>query len=461
MNKNAYSTINFNVRRSVQIGIKMYRKTADKLLKAISKCTCSFTTVNYAKEKLENNGYRELKLSELSDWSINKGDKIYINVYDSSVFAFSIGEKAGDNTKDGILRLAAAHTDSPALYIKPNPEMTSKGYGKLNVEMYGGAILNTWLDRPLSVAGKLALRSQDIFHPRTVITDIKKNLFTIPNLAIHLNREINRGVELNRQNDMLPVCAILEEKLNESSFFMDFLAGWLNVSKEDILDYELYIYNNEEGCIVGLNDDIISSPRLDNITSVEAILNALTDEAADSKNKYVIKGAVLFDNEEIGNQSKQGADCEMLSMIIERIYLSLGFTREKYLSDTVNGFMLSADAAHGFHPNHSEKSDITNINILNKGIVFKRACSQTYCTDSESVAVAEQICRRFNIPYQKFASRSDVTTGRTLGSIANKYLPMRTVDVGVPVLAMHSAREAMGVKDQLYMEQLVKAFYNV
>lgn len=437
----------------------MYKKAAEKLLEAIGKCTCSFTTVKYAMEKLEDNGYRELKLSEMSGWNVNRGDKVYINVYDSSVFAFNIGEKAGESTKGSTLRLAAAHTDSPALYIKPKPEMTNNGYGKVNVEMYGAAILSTWLDRPLSVAGKVALRSDDVFHPRTVITDLSKSLFTIPNLAIHLNREINKGIELNRQNDMMPFCTILEEQLNDSLFFMNFLAAQLNVSREDILDYELYIYNNEEGCIMGLNDDIISSPRLDNITSVEAILNAITDKAAGQENKYVIKGAILFDNEEVGSRSKQGADSEILSVIIERFYLCLGYTRDRFLADIVNGFMLSADVSHGLHPNHREKADVTNINMLNEGIVFKRACSQKYSTDSESVAIAEQICIRNNIPYQKFASRSDVTTGSTLGSIANKYLPLRTVDVGVPVLAMHSAREAMGVKDQYYMEKLMKAFY--
>lgn len=437
----------------------MYRKTAEMLLEAIGKCTCSFTTVRYAAEKLESSGYRELKLSEMSDWKVNKGDKVYINVYDSSLFAFNIGERAAEKTNYCTLRLAAAHTDSPALYIKPKPEMTNKGYGKVNVEMYGAAILSTWLDRPLSVAGKLALRSEDVFHPRTVIRDIKKSLFTIPNLAIHLNRDINRGVELNRQNDMLPFCTILEEQLNENSFFMDYLAEQLNVDKEEILDYELYIYNNEEGCIMGLNDDIISSPRLDNITSVEAILNALTAEAESEENKYVIKGAVLFDNEEVGSRSKQGADSEILSVIIERLYLSLGIARDRFLSDIVNGFMLSADVAHGLHPNHNEKADVTNINMLNGGVVFKRSCSQTYGTDSRFVAIGEQICKRHNIPYQKFASRSDATTGTTLGSIANKYLPLGMVDVGVPVLAMHSARETMGVKDQYYLEQLIKAFY--
>ncbi len=437
----------------------MYRETAEKLLNTINQCTCSFTTVQYAKEKLESKGFKELKLSEMSDWSVVAGDKIYINVYDSSLFAFSIGENAAGTVKNGsALRLAAAHTDSPALYIKPNPEMTNKSYGKVNVEVYGGAILNTWLDRPLSVAGKLALKSNDVFWPETVVIDMKKSLFTIPNLAIHLNREINKGVELNRQNDMTPLCTILEDNINQNSFFMGFLADELDVTKEEILDYELYIYNSEQGCIMGLNDDIISSPRLDNITSVEAILNGITSD--DKDNKAVIKGAVLFDNEEIGSRSKQGADSELLSIIIERLYSCLGFSKEEYLSAIVNGFMLSIDVAHGLHPNHSEKADITNINMLNQGIVFKRACSQTYGTDSQSIAIAEQICRQSDIPYQKFASRSDATTGSTLGNIANKYLPMRTVDVGVPILAMHSARETMGVKDQLYMEQFVKSFYN-
>lgn len=436
----------------------MYIETAEKLLKTIKSCTCSFTTVRYVKKKLEDNGYRELKLSEMADWSIDKGDKVFVNVYDSSIFAFDIGEKAGEGKNICTLRLAAAHTDSPALYIKPSPEITNKGYGKVNVEMYGAAILNTWLDRPLSVAGKAALKSDDIFHPRTVVTDMEKSLFTIPNLAIHLNREINKGVELNRQNDMLPFCTILEDKINENSYFMDFLADKLNESRDNILDYELYIYNNEDGCIMGLNDDIISSPRLDNITSVEAIINALTDNAG-GENKYCIKGAVLFDNEEIGSKSKQGADNRLLSVIIERIYLCLGFTRERYLSDITGGFMVSADVAHGLHPNHSEKADVTNVNVLNSGIVFKRSCSQTYSTDCQSIAVAEQICKAWDIPYQKFASRSDATTGSTLGSIANKYLPMRTVDVGVPILAMHSARETMGVKDQLYLEKFIGAFY--
>lgn len=426
---------------------------AHKLLDAIGKCTCSFTTVQYGKERLKEAGFSEIKLENMEDWSVKRGDKIYINIYDSSLFAFTVGEKIG---RGDMLRLAAAHTDSPALYIKSNPEVITRGYGKINVEIYGGAILNTWLDRPLSAAGKVALKGDSVFTPKTVITDFEENLFTIPNLAIHLNREVNKGVELNRQNHMYPVCKIIEENLNSTGFFMEYMAERLNVEKEDILDYELYVYNKEKGCLLGIDRNIISSPRLDNITSVKALIDGITD----SKRDLGINGIILYDNEEVGSKSKQGADSLLLSMILERIYICLGFDRQEFLHNITNGFMLSADVAHGFHPNYSEKSDVTNINMLNKGIVIKRACSQTYGTDCQSVAVIEQICRENHIPYQKFASRSDASTGSTLGSIANKYLPMRTVDIGVPVLAMHSAREMMGAKDQEYIECLVKCYFD-
>lgn len=425
---------------------------SENLLNAVKKCTCSFLTVQYAAEKLENAGFRRLELNNMADWKINKGDRVYINVYDSSLFAFTVGYKCDKNS---MIRLGAAHTDSPALYIKPNPEIKTKSYAKVNVEIYGGAILNTWLDRPLSMAGKISLKGDSVFNPRVRIADFKKNLFTIPNIAIHLNREINKGVELNRQNDMSPVCGILEDKLSENEFLAEYMAKELNINKEDILDYELYIYNAEEGCIAGINDDMISSPRLDNITSVEALVKGIIA----SDRSTGINGIILYDNEEIGSRTKQGADSVLLSMVLERIYLSLGWERKEFLHGITNGFLLSADVAHGFHPNHGEKSDITNVNILNEGVVIKRACSQAYGTDCQSIAVIQQICEKNNIPCQKFASRSDVPTGSTLGNIAGKYLPMRTVDIGVPILAMHSARETMGGKDQYYMEKLVKCYY--
>lgn len=422
---------------------------AERLINAVNESTCAFTATKAAINRLAEAGFSELALED--KWAIKKGGKYYINVHDSSVFAFNIGE-GFDN---GMLRVAAAHTDHPCLYIKPSPEMKAKEYGKLNVEVYGGPILNTWLDRPLSVAGRVALKSDNVFEPVTRIIDIKKSILTIPNLAIHMNREVNKGVELNRQNDMAPLATIFEEEINKDNFFIEYLAKYLEVEVDDILDFELYAYNADKGEVVGLNDEMISAPRLDNITSVVACLEGIINATRTDG----INAIALYDNEEIGSRTKQGADSNLFGYVLEKLYMSLGLGREEYLAATMKGFLLSIDVAHGLHPNKMEKSDPTNQNMMNDGIVIKRASSQTYATDSKTVAMIEMICRNNEIPYQKYACRSDGTTGSTLGTIANKYLPMRAIDVGVPILAMHSARELMGIKDQVYMEKLVKAFF--
>ena len=432
-----------NMKKELQI-------VAERLISTVDESTCAFTATKSAIDRLQGAGFVELALEE--SWDIKKGGKYFINVHDSSVFAFSIGV----NFDNGMLRVAAAHTDHPCLYIKPAPEMKAKEYGKLNVEVYGGPILNTWLDRPLSVAGRVALKSNNPFEPITRIIDIKKSILTIPNLAIHMNREVNKGVELNRQNDMAPLATIFEEEINKDNFFMEYLAKYLEVEVSDILDFELYAYNADKGEVVGLNDEMISAPRLDNITSVVACLEGIISVTREDG----INAIALYDNEEIGSRTKQGADSNLFGYVVEKIYLSLGLSRDEYLAATMKGFLLSIDVAHGLHPNKMEKSDPTNQNMMNGGIVIKRSSSQTYATDCKTVAMIEMICQNNEIPYQKYACRSDGTTGSTLGTIANKYLPMRAIDVGVPILAMHSARELMGVKDQMYMEQLVKAFFN-
>ncbi len=422
-------------------------RVAEKLLETLKRSTCSFTTAKYAMERLKSAGFTELPLSKA--WNPARGGKYYVNLYDSGVVAFTVGLQSGR------LCIAAAHTDHPCLYIKPKPEMTEKDYGKLNVEVYGGAILNTWLDRPLSVAGKVTLRSSEIFHPKTRIVDFERPICTVPNLAIHLNREINKGVELNRQKDMLPLCAMLDETWNRDGFFMEYLAEELSVRPEEILDYELYVYNCEEGCVLGLNNDFISAPRLDNITSVEACVQAILKDPAASGVHMI----ALYDNEEIGSRTKQGADSVLLSMIVEKLYTALDYSREDLIRETLEGFLLSVDVAHGLHPNRPEKSDPTNVDLLNRGIILKRAASQSYATDCESIGILEQICEKYRIPYQKYESRSDGTTGSTLGTIANKYLPMRAADIGAPVLAMHSARELMGMKDQAYLEEFLTKYF--
>lgn len=432
------------------------QETADRLLNRIGVSTCSFTTVKAAKRTLEEEGGQALSMQQ-TDWKLEPGKTYFVTQADSSLFAFSIGCQflAEEAAKDEqMLRLAAAHTDHPCLYIKSNPEVDTRGYGKLNVEVYGGAILNTWMDRALSVAGKVVIKSDNVFEPEVRILDMKRPLFTIPNLAIHLNREVNKGVELNRQTDLEPL-AFVDGTEVEKDFLVSMLAKELKVSASEILDYELYLYNCDAGDVLGIYEDMISAPRLDNITSVEACLQGILN----AKREKGINMIALFDNEEIGSRTKQGADSEFLYRLIRKIYHSLGVSENVAETAVLRGFALSLDVAHGFHPNKPEKSDPTNPNPLGKGVVIKRSSAQNYVTDSEAVATAMMIFENESIPYQKFASRSDVSQGGTLGSIASKYLPMKMVDMGVPILAMHSARELMAAADQLYLEKFVTAFF--
>lgn len=430
---------------------------ADRLLNRISVSTCSFTTAAEAVRTLGEHGFQELFLSD-AEWQVRPGGKYYINVNDSTVYAFTVGESF-DNEQaaepEQMLRLAAAHTDHPCLYVKSNPEVLSHGYGKLNVEVYGGAILNTWLDRPLSAAGRVVLKSDSTFEPDIRIMDLKKPLFTIPNLSIHLNRDVNKGVELNRQTDMMPVACVSGTEVDES-FFMQMLSRRLNVSASEILDYELYLYNCDAGDVLGFNEDMISAPRLDNITSVEACLQGICG----TERENGINGILLFDNEEIGSRTKQGADSVMLSVVMEKLYAALGVPDEVAKTAVLNGFALSLDVAHGFHPNKADKADPTNENPLGNGVVIKRSGAQNYVTDSTAIGSVMMLMENADIPYQKFASRSDATQGGTLGSIASKYMPMKMVDMGVPVLAMHSSRELMAAADQAALEQVVVEFFS-
>lgn len=433
-------------------------QTADRLLNRISVSTCSFTTAAEAIRTLEENGFEERSLSEVS-WEIKPGGSYFMNVNDSTVYAFSIGSgfEAEQAPEPGqMLRLAASHTDHPCLYVKSRPEISSHGYGKLNVEVYGGPILNTWLDRPLSVAGKVVIKSDQTFEPEVRMIDMKKPLFTIPNLAIHLNRDVNKGVELNRQTDLAPIACLGTEDMDEE-FFGNMIARKLNVSVSEILDYELYLYNCDAGDLLGMKEEMISAPRLDNITSVEACLQGILCE---TRRQCGINGILLFDNEEIGSRTRQGADSILLSVVMEKLYASLGVPHEVMKAAVMNGFALSLDVAHGFHPNKPEKADPTNENPLGKGVVIKRSGSQNYVTDSAAIASLMMLMENADIPYQKFASRSDATQGGTLGAIASKYMPMKIVDMGVPVLAMHSSRELMAAEDQVALEQVVKEFFS-
>ena len=330
-----------------------YIHSAKELLERIEKSTSPFHAVLTAGEDLDEAGFISLDFSGDWDMELEYGGKYYVTVYDSTLIAFTIG---GTMAAEGNLRLAMAHTDFPCFKVKPSPEMKQNGYGRINVEPYGGMINYSWLDRPLSIAGKVALKGEDAFHPEVRFVDFARPVATIPSLAIHMNREVNKGVEFNHQRDMLPIVEVLEESLGGEAFFMEALARECGAEVDEILDYELYIYQYEKGDLVGLNESMISSPRLDNITSVTACIKGLIQAQRDKG----INMAVIFDHEEVGSRSKQGAAGQALPLVIERVYDALGLSRAQYLRDITDGFALSVDVAHCMHPNQPDKNDPTN-----------------------------------------------------------------------------------------------------
>ncbi len=423
---------------------------ADKLLDFIADSPSSFHAAARAKQRLLAAGFMEL-LPEQPQWQLQTGKSYIFAPYDSMLLAFSLGKKPAA----GGLRIAAAHTDFPCFKLKPACAISENGYQKLNIEAYGGMILNTWLDRPLSLAGKVALRTQKPFLPASRLVDFKTPLLIIPNLAIHMNREINKGVALNRQKDMLPLAGLLGPESGED-FFPARLAAQLGCEPADILAYDLALYPVETGCRLGFDKELISAPRLDNLSSVQACIESLLG----SDREAGINAVALFDHEEVGSRTKQGAGSLLFAQMLERIYLSLGLAREDYLAALAQGYMFSVDAAHAVHPNVPEKSDPTNRPLLNGGVVLKTSATQSYAGDCEAVAIAKALCQKHGIEAQHFVNRSDVAGGSTLGSIASTLVPLRTMDIGVGMLAMHSVREVIGAADQLSLENLLRAFFS-
>lgn len=423
------------------------KKEIKELLSFIKEAPTPYHTVAASARQLEKAGFTELKLGEI--WQLEKGGRYYVKAFDSTLLAFALGQEAGP------LRMAAAHTDFPCFRLKPQPGIVKEGYGVLNVEKYGGMMLRTWLDRPLALAGKVALRSADPFKPKVRLVNFNRPLVTIPSLAIHMDREVNDEGKLNAQKDMLPLAAAGGEELT-AEFFHAWLAEELAVDMSDILSYELSAYPYEEGSLCGLREEFISSPRLDNLTSVLACLKGIM--AADTEKFTGLRLIALFDNEEVGSQTKQGAGSAVLLQVLERIYLALGKNREEMLVDIAAGFMLSVDVAHALHPNFMDKCDPSHKPVLGGGVVLKQAASQAYAGDTEAVAVVRGLCEAHKISWQHFVNRSDSRGGSTLGSIASALVPLRTMDIGVPLLAMHSARETMHSADQLSLVELLKKF---
>lgn len=423
----------------------------DNFMSLLEKSKTSYNAASAAEEMLLGAGFRELSMSD--DWCIYSDKGYFTRVFGSTVIAFKTGSSFG---YQDIVKIAAAHTDHPCLAIKTGPVIKSGKYRRINVEVYGGAILNTWFDRPLGIAGRVALRGSDVMNPELRIIDIDRPVMFIPNLAIHMNRDVNKGIELNRQNDMAPVISMIEDELSCEDYLLSLVANHIKADKEDILDMQLYAYVMEKPVIAGACNEFLMSPAIDNIASVYACLEGIIS----CSSRHHLNMIALFDNEEVGNGTKQGAASNILLNVIRKIFLSIGRTEENIIESINDGFMLSIDGAHAVHPAHFEKSDPVNEIYLNHGIVIKKAAKQSYCTDCESAAVVIGMCKDNDIPCQTFYNRSDVQGGSTLGTDASKVLSMRAADVGIPMLAMHSAVETMGVKDEEFLVKLVKSFFS-
>ena len=424
---------------------------AQELLDFINDSPSCFHVVENVKKMLALQGFGELSLEQ--KWSLDSGGKYFITRNNSALIAFVVGQ--GDPDLHGF-HMIGTHTDSPSFRVKPLSEIQVEGhYLKLNVETYGGPILNTWLDRPLSLAGRIVLRGESPFTPQIKLFRGDRPLLVIPNLAIHMNQKVNAGVELNKQKDMLPLLSQITEDLQKEGILIHLLSETLGCLPEDILDFDLFLHEYEKGCLIGLQREFISSGRLDDLAMTHAAVGAL------AKAKPALRTQVLacFDHEECGSTSKQGAASPFLSHVLERILIAQKKDREAYFQALAHSFLISADMAHALHPNAIEKHDPVNRPILNSGPVIKISANQSYTTDAESAAVFASLCQRAGVQCQKFVNRSDERGGSSIGPISSTHLDIRSVDIGNPVLAMHSIRELGGVKDHLAIAKVFTTFY--
>jgi len=426
-------------------------KEINGLLDFIDKSQSTYHVVENLKNKLIIQNYKELNLSE--KWDIEKNQKYFIIYNNSAIIAFNIGN---ENISKTGFRIIASHTDSPSIKIKPNPEIGfENNYIKLNTEVYGGVILNTWFDRPLSIAGRVVLKSDNVFNPKSLLVAINRPLMIIPNVAIHLNREINEGSKINKQNHLQPILSSINSNLEKENFLLNLIANELKINATEILDFDLQLFETHKSELLGANNEFISAGKLDNLamaySSFEAFIN--------SENKNATNVFLCFDNEEVGSQTKQGAGSPFLRNILERIVLKLENDKESFFQTIFNSFVISADMAHAVHPNYSEYHDPTNRPFLNKGVVIKYNANQKYTTDAISAAIFERICENANVKFQKYVNKSDVLGGSTLGCILTSQLEVKSVDIGNPLLAMHSIRELCGVNDYIDIVKVFKEFY--
>ena len=424
----------------------MYQNISQELLEFIKKSPDCFHAVRTMGDMLLREGFTELKENE--KWQIVPGGKYFASRNGSSLTAFTIPEA---DIKG--MRIIASHSDSPTFKIKENPEMESEGhYIKLNVERYGGMLCAPWFDRPLSVSGRVIIKDEDNGRFVSKLVNVDRDLVMIPNLAIHMNREVNDGYKYNAQKDMLPIYGDITAK----DTFMKTIAEAAGVAPDQILGHDLFLYNRQEGTVWGASGEFLSSGRLDDLQCAFASLKGFL---AGEKKEYMAVHCVL-DNEEVGSGTKQGAASTFLYDTLTRVHESLGMTKEDYLIHLADSFMISADNAHAVHPNYTEKADPVNRPFLNGGIVIKFNANQKYCTDGVSAAMFRDVCRQADVPVQTFTNRSDMLGGSTLGNISNTQVALNTVDIGLPQLAMHSPYETVGVKDTEYLIRAGEKFFS-
>ena len=418
----------------------------------------NFFAVETIKKCLIEAGYKEWKAGEPCP-EVKSGDKLFSTKNGSAIFAFHIGKKT---LAEGGMRIISAHSDSPCFRVKPNAEIKCEGgLVKLNTELYGGAIMSTWMDRPLSLAGRVVLAGESMTEPEVRLMRIERPIRTIPNLAIHFNRQVNDGVALSKQKDMLPVLTIQQTVSDErgavsGSILKALISEELGVKAEDILDFDLYLYDTTPAQCVGLHGELIQSGRLDDLSMAHAGMEALL---TDADTPEVTKCLAVFDNEETGSQTKQGAGSPFFASLVQRLVARQSETCASHFEDFAmcveHSFMVSADNAHAWHPNYNEKYDPTNHPVMGGGPVIKYNASQKYLSDAVGASVFMQACKKAGAPYQTFVNHSDVAGGSTLGNILSSSLPVKGVDMGNPIWGMHSVRETASIQDH---ENCIKAF---
>ena len=406
-----------------------------------------FHSIQSIRNQLDENGFTYLR--EETSWNLEKGKSYYTIRNHSSIIAFKVGETLDDYH----FQMCASHSDSPTFKIKTVPELKGQGdYLKLDVEAYGGMIDSTWFDKPLTVAGRALVKTTNGIENKLVYVD--QDILLIPSLAIHMNREVNKGVALNRQVDLCPLVSCGEVQVGD---FRKYIAEYLNVEADALLGLDLFLVNRQKPVQWGIKKEFISSPKLDDLECAYVTLKSFIQ----AKNTHDISVYCCFDNEEVGSNTKQGAMSTFLQDTLKRINIGLHKTDEDYYIAIAKSFLVSADNAHAVHPNHPEKTDSVNCTYMNHGVVIKESANQKYTTDAFSRSIFMEICHEANVPYQTFANRSDMVGGSTLGNLSNTQVSVHCVDIGLPQLAMHSSYETAGAKDVETTIQALTKYYEI